>query len=68
MLLLLLGCSNNNNRWGVDAEMISVDNGEGGPTIPWGPVESCPPGSKAIGYDTRNDQVPFSVPSEGSAY
>lgn len=44
----------------VDGVMISVNNGEGR-ALPWGEIESCPPGSKAIGYDTRNDQVIISL-------
>lgn len=39
--------------------IISVTNGETEGT--WGPMEMCPPGSKAISYDTANDFVNFPV-------
>ncbi len=37
----------------INGEVITVTNGETDGR--WGPLESCPPGSRAISYQTQNE-------------
>lgn len=43
----------------VSAEVIAVTNGE--IEGEWGPLQSCPSGSRAISYQTQNDITPLPV-------
>jgi len=65
LLLLIATDGIGVGRSSVDAVFISVENGEGR-ILPWGPIESCPEGSRAIGYDTRNDQT--NLPNVGPLF
>ena len=55
LIVVLLACSVIVSSWAQ--KTISVTNGASAPQSTWGPVESCPPGSKAVGFDTQNDLV-----------